>query len=103
MGACDSFSIQKLSLQRQMMENLIIAKARQDAVSLCCQPVPCFNCVTHLIYLCVFADSELIQYRRNGIDYLLYDEHFLLFLHGPLANIRLVGNKYSRWGKVSNI
>ena len=27
--------LQKLSLQRQMMENLIIAKARQDAVSFC--------------------------------------------------------------------
>lgn len=36
-----SFLMQTLSLQRQMMENLIIAKARQDAVSfwelICCE------------------------------------------------------------------
>ncbi|KAF0040820.1 hypothetical protein F2P81_006718 [Scophthalmus maximus] len=31
--------VKKLSLQRQMMENLIIAKARQDAVSFCRQLV----------------------------------------------------------------
>lgn len=36
--------MQTLSLQRQMMENLIIAKARQDAVS--------FSCCCQSLHLC---------------------------------------------------
>lgn len=39
-----SFQMQTLSLQRQMMENLIIAKARQDAVSFCRQLLSCALC-----------------------------------------------------------